>query len=308
MQANVPLKRKCSKCGEVKNVSDFYPSLLKFNKCRCKSCCSEYQSAYQKKNPDKVRALQKRWASENSSRLALHKKNYQRENKDAISERKKVNYKKKRDEYVQAITEGRPWFDENEEKRCSDCGEIKKLGLFRPDYVGGFKSRCLKCYAKFDKDYAVSLCGKREEYQREWFQKNKDRIRERQSRNIRRWQKANRHRVREASHRRNARKNALPFDWKCKDMQFALEWWSNKCGYCGTELNVENLHFDHFVPVSKSGPTTPDNMIPACCTCNLSKGARAPGTFLIRKTKNARAVEVILERIFYFFQSVRKRK
>lgn len=43
----------------------------------------------------------------------------------------------------------------------------------------------------------------------------------------------------------------------------------NRCTYCGS---VENLALDHFIPKSAGGLDTGDNLVPACRSCNSSKG------------------------------------
>lgn len=48
----------------------------------------------------------------------------------------------------------------------------------------------------------------------------------------------------------------------------ALEYFDYKCAYCGRE---EGLTYDHFIPFSKGGSFTKENIIPACKFCNSSK-------------------------------------
>ncbi|MHB1597236.1 MAG: HNH endonuclease [Streptosporangiaceae bacterium] len=43
------------------------------------------------------------------------------------------------------------------------------------------------------------------------------------------------------------------------------------CSYC--QQNPAE-HLDHVIPRSQGGDLSPENMTPACCWCNLSKGAR----------------------------------
>lgn len=45
----------------------------------------------------------------------------------------------------------------------------------------------------------------------------------------------------------------------------------NACRYCGSMDGP--FHMDHVMPVSKGGPTTQGNLVTACETCNLRKGA-----------------------------------
>lgn len=44
-----------------------------------------------------------------------------------------------------------------------------------------------------------------------------------------------------------------------------------ECIYCGA---TENLTFDHLIPQSEGGPDIISNQVPACQSCNSSKGAR----------------------------------
>lgn len=55
----------------------------------------------------------------------------------------------------------------------------------------------------------------------------------------------------------------------------ALEWqnilveWDYRCAYCGR--NDCRLEQDHFIPLSKGGNHTVDNILPACRKCNAEK-------------------------------------
>ncbi len=43
------------------------------------------------------------------------------------------------------------------------------------------------------------------------------------------------------------------------------------CAYCGCELHYKDMQVDHVVPLRKGGPDVPDNMLPACRSCNHYK-------------------------------------
>jgi 5-methylcytosine-specific restriction endonuclease McrA len=45
----------------------------------------------------------------------------------------------------------------------------------------------------------------------------------------------------------------------------------NCCAYCGSD---GPLHLDHVEPLARGGLHTPDNLVPACQRCNLSKQAK----------------------------------
>lgn len=46
--------------------------------------------------------------------------------------------------------------------------------------------------------------------------------------------------------------------------------WSHRCAYC----NARAVHLDHVEPLSRGGADVESNIVPACATCNLSKGAK----------------------------------
>ncbi|QDH14583.1 HNH endonuclease [Oecophyllibacter saccharovorans] len=48
------------------------------------------------------------------------------------------------------------------------------------------------------------------------------------------------------------------------------------CQYCNTPYTPGALTFDHVVPRSRGGRTSWTNIVTACSSCNLHKGARTP--------------------------------
>lgn len=48
------------------------------------------------------------------------------------------------------------------------------------------------------------------------------------------------------------------------------EYWNNQCAYCGSS---DNLTLDHVHPKTKGGHDTTHNVVPACRSCNQSKGS-----------------------------------
>jgi 5-methylcytosine-specific restriction endonuclease McrA len=48
------------------------------------------------------------------------------------------------------------------------------------------------------------------------------------------------------------------------------------CQYCGTQPTKANLTIDHILPKVRGGGTSWDNVVCACKTCNLHKGAKTP--------------------------------
>ena len=52
----------------------------------------------------------------------------------------------------------------------------------------------------------------------------------------------------------------------------------NCCAYCGSD---GLLHLDHVEPLARGGLHTPDNLVPACQRCNLSKNAKPVETWYL---------------------------
>lgn len=46
------------------------------------------------------------------------------------------------------------------------------------------------------------------------------------------------------------------------------------CMYCKTPAKLEELEFDHFIPINRGGKTESSNMIPACKKCNRGRGGK----------------------------------
>jgi 5-methylcytosine-specific restriction endonuclease McrA len=49
------------------------------------------------------------------------------------------------------------------------------------------------------------------------------------------------------------------------------------CAYCGS---AENITRDHMTPIARGGRDEPDNVVPACRSCNSQKGARTVDEYI----------------------------
>ncbi len=57
--------------------------------------------------------------------------------------------------------------------------------------------------------------------------------------------------------------------WSLDDWDALVAKFEGLCAYC---MGSDQITVDHVVPVSKNGPNTIDNLLPACGPCNSSKG------------------------------------
>lgn len=46
------------------------------------------------------------------------------------------------------------------------------------------------------------------------------------------------------------------------------------CQYCGVDLNLKEMTFDHVVPRAKGGKTCYENIVSCCTRCNMAKADR----------------------------------
>lgn len=46
------------------------------------------------------------------------------------------------------------------------------------------------------------------------------------------------------------------------------------CAHCGVELTLKTFTVDHYIPRSKGGQSTMDNLIPLCSKCNSDKDSK----------------------------------
>lgn len=102
-------------------------------------------------------------------------------------------------------------------------------------------------------------------YYKKYYENNKEAHRKRQ----REWLRKNPEYVRTKRNKREARINNNPNTLTPAEWKEILELYEGKCIYCGSSKRIT---MDHIIPISKGGGTTKDNVVPACISCNSSKG------------------------------------
>ena len=137
--------RVCKRCGEAKQLSEYYRSGSAYDKtckqCRCeqvaawRSANQEHVCAYEKQYTDRRRVNHKAWCEANKERRREQLRRYHAENKDAINERrrnapalkayheknkgriaerKRKYYEENREHHLSVV---RSWSKENPDKR-----------------------------------------------------------------------------------------------------------------------------------------------------------------------------------------------
>jgi 5-methylcytosine-specific restriction endonuclease McrA len=142
-------------------------------------------------------------------------------------------------------------------KWCSSCHSIKSTADFyvRPD-SGGLMSLCADCY-KHKRNTSL----KTDEF------KEAKRVASRKCKQLK--YATTNGRLKEIA-RCHERRAALTGTYTPEEWLNCLDFFSCSCAYCG---EVHALTVDHITALSKGGPNTISNIVPACSRCNSSKNA-----------------------------------
>lgn len=114
----------CKHCGVIKTPSDFYP----YAKSKCKACHSKAVAEWQHKNPERVRALQKKWRRENPERCRAHdRKSYRRRAKNPeFLEKARASKAKYRDESAEKYRASRDRENAKRRARWASDAEYRR--------------------------------------------------------------------------------------------------------------------------------------------------------------------------------------
>lgn len=161
--------RKCTKCGEKKQVSAefFHRDKRAYDgfESQCKECANkksrENHAKYYAANQEQLVKKSREWYHSNKQKAAERAKRYHHENKDAIAEKRKEyreNNKNKLAEYMKS------WWQANPEKRKEHKSRRRWLkknatGSHTADDIKAQhkrqKGRCYYCSCKVGKSYHV---------------------------------------------------------------------------------------------------------------------------------------------------------
>jgi len=133
------------------------------------------------------------------------------------------------------------------------------------------------------------------------------------------WVKDNPERAQESArrreHRRRARELSVAIDFSPEDHRYMLDYFGHRCAVCGRTADLFTvLSVDHWMPISKGGGTTRDNLVPLCHTkqgcsngvvsCNGSKNNKLPDDWLAERYDKRKAKQ-IANRIQAYFDSLK---
>lgn len=228
--------KHCSKCFEVLPENDMHFVKRKVNKsglgAHCLGCEKSRKQKYLNNNKEK-----------NKSK----KSKYYKDNKEEIKKKNKVNWHKNRDRYLARKKE---YYEKNKNEILS---KNKVYRIMNDEII---KERRF-IYRKNNKQKIAKA-------NKIFYQKNKDLIKKR----VKNWVQDNPEKRRANNLIYVQRKRSLISNFSFYQWQQCLTHFNHQCAYCGS---TESLEQEHVIPVSRGGHYTPDNIIPACRSCNASK-------------------------------------
>lgn len=174
--------------------------------------------------------------------------------------------------------------------QCKECRSKKQRQYHKEN-----SEEILKRAKKYRQDHNVAISNQRKIYRannkeilsqrdKKYYYEHREYVLSR----VRRYLKGNKEliRLKRADYRFNHKEqcNILNMNYRSKKKQLpstlTVEQWENikltfdnKCAYCGKELPLAK---EHFIPVSKDGEFTHNNIIPSCRSCNSSKFTNDP--------------------------------
>ncbi|MCK5604322.1 HNH endonuclease [Candidatus Pacearchaeota archaeon] len=160
-------------------------------------------------------------------------------------------------------------------KICTGCdGEFPATTEFfhvKNSYLSGLNSQCKVCVAKRTKRYRkinrkIILVKKKV-----YYNDNKKKV----SVTYRLWRKNNKDKCSGYVKNHNFLKRTNGIGFGDEQWKALLKTHNYRCAYCGIlgkDTKQKYLTQDHVIPIDKGGEHSPENIVPACLSCNCKKG------------------------------------
>lgn len=191
---------------------------------------------------------------------AIKAKKYYQENQEKMKEYSR-EYREENPEKVKRLME--KYRVENKEKIKSDFN--KWYHANREYVLQRSKERRVENPEKY-KQMIKDRRGKQSDYSKEYGKANREKL----NKKLKKWRMENPGlNAKYRQDRRHRQKDSINI-YSVDVWEETLRQFEYKCSYCNKE--VDKLTQDHIVPVSKGGGYLRSNIVPACKSCNSSKG------------------------------------
>jgi len=230
----------CKICGSEYPATLEYFYAKKSNKdglhSTCKKCKIAKVSQYYKEHTESKKIYNGEYREKNREKIKAHKKEYYTQNRHNIII--------KTTQYAQA----------NKGKKKEYMREYCKIYKLKnnekiKEYLRQWHKSNIEVRHKKHKQNRINGKERIRDYQRNYCQTHKECYRK-------------------ANQKRRSLKSQLESSYTVKQWHDALKYFQNRCAYCGKMLPLEQ---DHFIPLSKGGEYTVNNIVPSCKSCNSNK-------------------------------------
>lgn len=181
-------------------------------------------------------------------------------------------------------------------KKCSTCKTQKTLDKFNKnkDTIDGLINICKECVREYNKIYYYSNKEKVKETRKEYYKNNTEKVKkyelinkEKRKEQRKQWVENNREKIRKYaiadSHNRRQKIKETGLKIKTEDICSLFNQQGEICFYCKKTFSKKELTIDHYIPISKGGLHTIENIRIACKYCNSSKHAKMPEEWMLEK-------------------------
>ena len=253
----------CTKCGrELPNTAEYFTRCKAGSdklKSQCKKCYQKYNREWLLKNPDKARQY------EEKHKIKMHERFIN--NRERLLQESRERYQKNKE---RKLKQNKRWKEENKEKYKEQQRQYRLQNAERIKEKG-------RIYRQNNKEKLNAKARRLRTERPEVYKAHGDKYRLLHEEEIKRRRNAY-FKTPEGKSRRQtyyqryvSAKKATVVNYTPHDWEMCKEYFDNKCAYCGKALP---LHQDHFIPNSKAGEYTVNNIVPACKSCNSSKRDR----------------------------------
>lgn len=152
----------------------------------------------------------------------------------------------------------------SEMKLCKKCNRElpATLGYFFADESkkDGLKTECKDCNKSLKRVYRKNNDQKIKSWRKGYYKTNiENEVARRKKHNPKK---------RFYNHKRDASKAGLVGTLTKEQWEQCVKVFNHHCCYCGEKVILQQ---DHFIPLTKSGEYTINNIVPACPSCNINK-------------------------------------
>lgn len=239
------MNKICTQCGLEQPETNFSKACNTRDGLRhaCKDCIKQYRFEHM----EKIRERRKQYNDTHGEQISAHRKQYYEEHKKEVSHYTKAYYNAHRE---QSIENMKQYYSEHKEESSA----------YYKQYNAEHKEE--------HREYRKQRKEVRHLHNKVWRDNNKDATKKTYAI----WAKNHPDAIKRICQTRRAKKVGLARTLTTAQWQHILDGFNNTCAYCGA--GDKKLQQEHFIPLSTGGEYTHNNIIPACRSCNSSKGKK----------------------------------